>query len=87
MALQRLKLQSARMRRERGAEEIERRVKAMQDGWRSEQELWREYRREVKSARKRKQKLPPNSYRNPGVWLQWKQTHDYLCYQGREPWQ
>ena len=58
----------------------------LQAGWKDDQATWREYVREAKHAREHKQKLLPNPHHNRGAWLQWKQTRDFMDYQGRQPW-
>ncbi len=72
-----LQMKAERARLELGDEEINRRVKAMQEEWQREQAKLNEYRLECKAARQRHEPAPPHPAHNPEGWRQWRYTRDF----------
>jgi hypothetical protein len=85
LAVQKLELKAAQIRRDLGDAEIDRRIKRMQADWRHEQAEYAAYRREVRAARERNDRhLPPNPHYDPDGWRAWRTKQRHLHLEGRQ---
>jgi hypothetical protein len=64
-------------RAELGDEEIDRRVKALHERGDRVLAEHRDYVRECKAARERREPLPPHPHHNPDAWRRWKYTQEW----------